>query len=280
MASAVAHLHERSIAHRDIKPDNLVFDSLGADASVRLIDFGYAGTCERGKQLEGLCGTPDYAAPEILTWYSADKAVKARGTGYGTAVDIWSLGVVLYIVLCGFPPFYGDDDEQMFAAIRSATYAFPPDIDGYQTTWATTSDGAKDLVRRMLALEPGERIKASEVLTCGWLRNKGTRTPRDWLGKMRDRSASGWRDKEEGAPRLDRGQIDRGGDRAKPAKINTDSKQINMGDGGGKLNHTLGQQNLVNQFSRWIVDRMFVRRVRRSLAPISAPRAHLGLISA
>ncbi|MEC8121084.1 MAG: hypothetical protein VX113_04055, partial [Pseudomonadota bacterium] len=83
-------------------------------AAIKLIDFGYAGHCTPTQPLRGLCGTPDYAAPEILTWYQVDKAVKPQGTPYAQVVDMWSLGVVLYILLCGFPPFYGDDDEQMF----------------------------------------------------------------------------------------------------------------------------------------------------------------------
>ena len=69
---------------------------------IKLIDFGYAGNVEAGgKLLVGLCGTPDYAAPEILSWYSAEKTLKPNGTPYGAGVDIWSLGVVMYILLCG-----------------------------------------------------------------------------------------------------------------------------------------------------------------------------------
>ena len=125
VVSAVAFLHEKCIVHRDIKPDNLVFESRAPDSPIKLIDFGYAGHCSSDKPLRGLCGTPDYAAPEILTWYTTDKSKKAQGTPYGAPVDMWSLGVVLYILLCGFPPFYGDDDEQMFGLIRAGSYSFP-----------------------------------------------------------------------------------------------------------------------------------------------------------
>ena len=76
---------------------------------------------------------------------------------------MWSLGVVLYIVLCGFPPFYGDDDEQMFELIRAGTYAFPEAIDGYRTTWATVSDQAKSVIRNLLTVPPQQRATAPQV---------------------------------------------------------------------------------------------------------------------
>ena len=146
----------------------------------------------RSQPLRGLCGTPDYAAPEILTWYSVDKTTKPQGTAYAQPVDMWSLGVVLYILLCGFPPFYGDDDEQMFALIRSGSYSFPEAIDGYKTTWGGVSDGAKALVRSLLTVQPAQRASATDVLTGDWLGS--VCTPRGgWIGKMRERSTSGWR---------------------------------------------------------------------------------------
>ena len=80
LLTAVAYLHERGVVHRDIKPDNLVFVSRQPDSPIKLIDFGYAGYCSDAQQLRGLCGTPDYAAPEILSWYTADKAIKPKGT--------------------------------------------------------------------------------------------------------------------------------------------------------------------------------------------------------
>ena len=101
----VAYLHEKGIVHRDIKPDNLVFVTKMPDSPIKLIDFGYAGYCTEKQPLRGLCGTPDYAAPEILTWYVPDKSTRPNGTTYAQPVDMWSVGVVLYILLCGFPPF-------------------------------------------------------------------------------------------------------------------------------------------------------------------------------
>ena len=270
VVSAVQFLHEKGIVHRDIKPDNLVFDSRLPDAEIKLIDFGYAGHCKPDMPLRGLCGTPDYAAPEILTWYATEKQRKPQGTPYAQPVDMWSIGVVLYILLCGFPPFYGDDDEQMFDLIRSGAYSFPDAIDGYKTTWGGVSDSAKALVRSLLTVQPAHRGTASAVLAGEWLQT--VCTPRGgWIGKMRERSNSGWRagakpDGKGGStegPRLDRGQIDRG-DPIKPAApVNTDAKMV-FGDENyeGKLKYSLEQRGLVSQFSRWIVDRIVKREMR------------------
>ena len=267
----MSFLHERGIVHRDIKPDNLVFDSKLPDAAIKLIDFGYAGHCSASQPLRGLCGTPDYAAPEILTWYSVDKTTKPQGTAYAQPVDMWSLGVVLYILLCGFPPFYGDDDEQMFALIRSGSYSFPEAIDGYKTTWGGVSDGAKALVRSLLTVQPAQRASATDVLTGDWLGS--VCTPRGgWIGKMRERSTSGWRAaaKPDGkggtapeGPRLDRGQIDRGEPTKPTAPVNTDAKMVFGNENyEGKLKYSLEQHGLVSQFSRWIVDRIVKREMR------------------
>jgi len=270
VASAVSHLHSNGIVHRDIKPDNLVFESRDTDALIKLIDFGYAGSVDPnggGGQLVGLCGTPDYAAPEILSWYSADKALKAQGVPYSQGVDVWSLGVVMYILLCGFPPFYGDDDDQMFGLIREGTYSFPPIIDGYKTAWASVSSVAQTLVSSMLCVDASKRISAAGVLSSEWMSAHGGR--KALVGKMRERSTSGWGGGKtasgEEKPRLDKGQIDRGKP-ADPSKVNTDAKMI-FGDDykEGKLGYSLQQPNVVSQFSRWIVDRMFQKKEMRIL---------------
>ncbi len=216
---------------------------------------------------------------------------------------------MLYILLCGFPPFYGDEDEEMFELIRRATYAFPEDIDGYQTTWGGISAQAKGLIRQLLCVDPRERLSAAAVGKHEWVSSRVSRTPRSWMGKMRERSSSGCTARNSGAiraqfgrnsaqlfgdasslycrwaskskkegDRADRGQIDRGaavpaaaaGSTA-PKKINVDSKMVGAGDsvaareGEVKMGHTLQQKGVVNQFSRWIVDRMFNKREMRIL---------------
>ena len=94
--TAVSFLHERGIVHRDIKPDNLVFDSKLPDAAIKLIDFGYAGHCSASQPLRGLCGTPDYAAPEIL-----------RGERFTPPADMYAFGICMYILLSGEARFSG-----------------------------------------------------------------------------------------------------------------------------------------------------------------------------
>ena len=92
-------------------------------------------------------------APEILL-----------ESGYGAECDWWSLGVVIFEMLVGYPPFYGDDDEQMFELIRAGTYAFPEAIDGYRTTWGNVSDQAKGVIRNLLTVPPQQRATAPQVI--------------------------------------------------------------------------------------------------------------------
>ena len=172
---ALGYLHARGIVHRDLKPDNLVYASAAADAPVKLVDFGFAATNLDG--LEGLCASPDYAAPEVLSWRSS-----AHGVPYGAAVDMWALGVVLYICLSGFHPFYsdgtGDDPEAdpeaaMLERARTATFSFPQTFDGEQTAWAREggcSGGARSLIRRLLFAQPTLRLDAEGVTSDAWVR--------------------------------------------------------------------------------------------------------------
>ncbi|VVA16077.1 PREDICTED: phosphoenolpyruvate [Prunus dulcis] len=150
---AVAHCHRLGVAHRDIKPDNILFD--GRDR-LRLADFGSAETFGDGETLSGLVGTPYYVAPELVA-----------GREYGEKVDVWSSGVVLYIMLAGFPPFYGETAEEIFEAVLRANLRFPARV------FNGVSASVKDLLRRMLCKDVSRRFSAEQVLTHPWITSGG-----------------------------------------------------------------------------------------------------------
>uniref|UniRef100_A0A6B2LC69 Protein kinase domain-containing protein n=1 Tax=Arcella intermedia TaxID=1963864 RepID=A0A6B2LC69_9EUKA len=159
---AVEYMHGNGIAHRDLKPENLLCSGQNNEI-IKVTDFGLSkdfGTAS----LRTSCGTPDYVAPEVL-----------KGQPYDNMVDIWSIGVITYILLCGFPPFYGNNDQQIFEKILKADYDFPsPD-------WDTISEEAKEFISAILVLDYNKRPNASEALAAPWLRDKA---PGDNLKSM------------------------------------------------------------------------------------------------
>lgn len=142
---AVSHCHEYGVVHRDIKPDNILLDSRN---SVKLADFGSAEVVMDGEMINGVVGTPYYVAPEVLV-----------GRGYGEKVDVWSAGVVLYIMLAGFPPFYGETTVEIFDAVLRGNLRFP--VRAFQGV----SPAVKDLLRRMLCRDVSKRFSAEQVLS-------------------------------------------------------------------------------------------------------------------
>ncbi|XP_037820669.1 serine/threonine-protein kinase GL21140 [Lucilia sericata] len=153
LASAMAYLHSMSIVHRDIKPENLLveLDDKGNVIELKLADFGLA--CEVNEPLFAVCGTPTYVAPEIL-----------METGYGLKIDVWAAGIILYILLCGFPPFVSPDNQQepLFDAIISGIYEFP---DPY---WSGIGNGVRDLIANMLQSDPDVRFTSEDILDHYW----------------------------------------------------------------------------------------------------------------
>lgn len=153
LASALSYLHQRRIVHRDIKPENLLVDiDPAGNRILKLGDFGLAQ--EVTVPLYMVCGTPIYVAPEILA-----------ETGYGLKVDIWAAGVILYIMLCGFPPFVSatNDQEELFDLILSGVFEFPSPY------WDEVSDPARELVASMLQVDQELRFSAEDVLDHPWL---------------------------------------------------------------------------------------------------------------
>lgn len=150
LLDALAYLHHRHIVHRDLKPENLLLKSPYNDFDIKLADFGFAKKVN-GKSLDTQCGTPGYVAPEIL-----------KGAKYGTEVDMWSCGVIVYILLGGYPPFHDDNHAILYRKIKAADYTFEPQY------WDQVSDDAKDLIKKMLVVDPDKRLTADQAFRHPW----------------------------------------------------------------------------------------------------------------
>jgi len=153
--ASVAFLHSKGIVHRDIKPENLLFKDEGVDKLV-LVDFGISKIIEDPSDLlTTICGSPGYTAPEIL-----------KGKKYSKPVDLWSIGVITYILLCGYSPFYYcKDTNQLLDAITHGRYNFE------EKYWRHISSYAKDFIRSLLQIDPNKRATAEEALNHPWLNN-------------------------------------------------------------------------------------------------------------
>jgi len=156
VASVLVYLHARDIVHRDLKPENLLLSDKTDDYTVKIVDFGLA---KQSKDLMVMpVGTPGYVAPEIL-----------KRRKYHKEVDIWSLGVTTYILLCGFPPFSEDGNnlKNLYKQIRAGKYSFPKEY------WGNISKEAILLIKKMLQVKPRNRISASKILTDKWIVTTG-----------------------------------------------------------------------------------------------------------
>lgn len=152
LLSTLEYMHTNNVVHRDLKPENLLLMSDSDDTNIKIADFGFAKKISDLQAQEVACGTPGYVAPEIL-----------RGDLYGAEVDIWSLGVITYVLLAGYPPFYDDDTRKLFRKIKEARYYFHEDY------WSGISPEAIDLIKRMICLDQKERWSASQLLNHPWI---------------------------------------------------------------------------------------------------------------
>lgn len=160
MIQGVAYLHDNGIAHRDLKPENLLCSGESEPGyepyRVVIADFGLSKIFDSGEALETSCGTPDYVAPEVIT---------AEGT-YDKSVDMWSCGVITYVLLCGFSPFLSSTQTGLFEKIIKVEYDFP------DPEWTHISEEAKDFIRHLLTKDPEKRYTAKQCLEHPWLNGK------------------------------------------------------------------------------------------------------------
>ena len=148
----MAYVHEQGVVHRDLKPENLLLVSNDDDSDIKIADFGLAKRVIDLEPNEPPCGTPAYVAPEIL-----------RNQKYGTEVDIWSIGVICYVLLAGYPPFYDEDMRRLFRKIKDGRYHF------HQEHWGDKSHESMDCIKKMLCVDVKERWTAKQLLKHDWV---------------------------------------------------------------------------------------------------------------
>jgi len=164
IARALAYLQGNEIVHRDVKPENLLFESSNTESEIKLTDFGLAKDISgesSEKPLSDPCGTPGYVAPEILC-----------GLKYGLKVDTWALGVILFILLCGYPPFFAEDQQELFSLIKRGRVKFDSPY------WDDVSNDAKHVVIKLLQVNPDKRLSASDLLKEPWVADPDAQNPK------------------------------------------------------------------------------------------------------
>ena len=150
IAECLRYIHNKDIVHRDLKPENILLKDKSDDAAIKIADFGFARYVKEGCRTA--CGTPGYVAPEIIT-----------GKLYGKSVDVWSLGIIIYILLCGYPPFYHKNQTQLFRLIREGRFEFDSPY------WDPISQSAKDLIKGCLTVDANKRLTIDGVLKHAWV---------------------------------------------------------------------------------------------------------------
>ncbi|XP_049850737.1 probable myosin light chain kinase DDB_G0271550 [Schistocerca gregaria] len=151
--SAVAYLHSIGIVHRDLKPENLLCSGTGDKEIVKIADFGLSKIFSDEEQLRTSCGTPGYVAPEVLMCMPYDKSI-----------DMWGIGIITYILLAGYPPFYAENDSALFEKIMNAEYDFDDEC------WQDVSELGKDFIKHLLIKDPQKRWTVSMAMNHPWVK--------------------------------------------------------------------------------------------------------------
>ncbi|KAI8636076.1 kinase-like domain-containing protein [Parasitella parasitica] len=164
MLEGLQYLHERDIVHRDMKPENLLFQTASDDSNLMITDFGLSKILRAQDDiLTTACGTPGYVAPEVLLQ-----------TGHNKPVDLWSVGVILFTLLSGYTPFWGEDQASLFESIMSGHYEFDEEYWSDISASAIFLYLAKNLIDKLLTFDPNKRITAEEALLHPWITGTGS----------------------------------------------------------------------------------------------------------
>lgn len=165
---AVAFLHNKQICHRDLKPENILFSSLEPieQSTLKLIDFGSACTFHKGQLMRTKAGSSYFVAPQVLFGK------------YDHSSDLWSCGIIMHILLCGYPPFYGEHEEEVLAKVRKGSFSFAP------KDWKKVSEEAQTFIRWLTKMNPHERCTAEQALKDNWIVNKPTRKNEEILDNV------------------------------------------------------------------------------------------------
>ena len=164
--SAICYSHQNNIVHRDLKPENILLDDKGSDLTIKIIDWGCAKSFKKNEKMTNADGTPYYIAPEVLEG------------NYDEKCDVWSCGVILYIMLCGYPPFNGETDDDILVAVKKGKFDFPKE------EWSSVSKEAIELIKGMLTYEPNKRLSALECMSKNWFeKNKDKNTSNKKMAK-------------------------------------------------------------------------------------------------
>ena len=154
LLSAISYVHSKGIVHRDLKPGNLLLKSPDSDSDITVVDFGFAQKIENDEALDSFCGTPSYLAPEIVT-----------GARYGRPVDMWAVGVIAFLLLGGYAPFFADTKPKLYAKIKRR------DVKFHAKYWEHVSQDAKDFILSLLCVDPASRLTADQALGHPWVRD-------------------------------------------------------------------------------------------------------------
>ncbi|KAI9363048.1 calcium/calmodulin-dependent protein kinase I [Zopfochytrium polystomum] len=157
LLEGIDYLHQKDIVHRDLKPENLLLRTKAADSPILISDFGLSKEATTDDFLKTACGTPGYVAPEIL-----------KRVGHGKPVDMWALGVITFVLLCGYTPFWGETQAEMFDVIMAGQYEYEEEY------WSAISDSAKNFIDCLLNVDPHKRPSAADMLKHPWLETQST----------------------------------------------------------------------------------------------------------